>query len=108
MGVRHQDMTGRGAIHPFAFVGATDPALDADNAVGPYKGWLDTTNPSVPVLRVRNAANDAWLTVTGGGGGGGFGSVQFIPLDHVINAAPALDFIADFGYPSITEKVIIP
>lgn len=105
MGVRHQDMTGRGAIHPFAFVGATDPALDADNAVGPYKGWLDTTNPSVPVLRVRNGTNDAWLTIGSGGGGGGFGSINPIALDHVINDGVDLSFMGAF--PDMTEVTTV-
>lgn len=66
--MRHHDLTGRGAIHPFAFIGATDPSLDADNEVAPGKAWIDTSGDD-PVLKVRNATDDGWDTVGGAGGG---------------------------------------
>lgn len=61
----HRDLTGASAIHPAFFVGATDPSLDADNHVTADKGWLDTTVPTAPTLKVRNTANDAWISVLG-------------------------------------------
>lgn len=61
---KHQELTGRSAVHPFAFVQATDPALDANNDVGPYKAWIDTSTGNT--LKIRNAANTDWLTVFAG------------------------------------------
>jgi hypothetical protein len=60
--MRHHDLTGRGAIHPFAFIGATDPALDADNEVTIGKAWIDTSAGFV--LKVRNAGNDGWDVIS--------------------------------------------
>jgi hypothetical protein len=51
MAIQHEDATG---IHKFAYVQALDPG-----AVGAYKGWVDTSNPT-PVLKVRNAVNSGW------------------------------------------------
>lgn len=56
--MRHNDLTGYVAIHPFAFIGATDPASDPDNEVDTGKAWIDTTSGFV--LKVRNATNDDW------------------------------------------------
>lgn len=61
---KHQDLTGRGAVHPFAFVQGTDPSLDPDNAVDANKAWIDTSSGAT--LKIRNAANNAWLEVLAG------------------------------------------
>lgn len=60
--MRHSDLTGYVAIHPFAFIGATDPASDPDNEVSAGKAWIDTALGFV--LKVRNATNDDWVAVT--------------------------------------------
>ena len=69
----HHDLTGKYAVHPFAFVQATDPALDAANQVTAHKAWIDTSVGNA--LKIRNASNTAWTTVLSGGGGV---SMQFI------------------------------
>jgi len=61
---KHQDLSGRSAVHPFAFVQSTDPSLDAENDVGPYKAWIDTSTGNT--LKIRNAANTDWLIVFAG------------------------------------------
>ena len=63
----HHQLTGKFAVHQFAFVQNTDPALDPDNEVLAYKAWIDTSSGNA--LKVRNAANTAWNTVIAGGGG---------------------------------------
>lgn len=60
----HHQLTGRFAVHPFAFVQTTDPALDIANQVGPGKAWIDTASGNA--LKVRNPANTAWLNVLSG------------------------------------------
>lgn len=58
----HSNITGVNAIHPFAYVQSTDPALVPANNVTAYKAWLDTsTTPAT--FRYRNAANTAWLQI---------------------------------------------
>lgn len=64
--MRHNDLTGYVAIHPFAFIGATDPASDPDNEVSAGKAWIDTSTGFV--LKVRNATDDGWDEIAGGGG----------------------------------------
>lgn len=61
----HQELTGRAAIHPFAFVQSTDPALDATNEVAANKAWIDTSIGNA--LKIRNAANTSWITLLAGG-----------------------------------------
>lgn len=57
--VIHKDLSGAKAVHQFAYVQATDPG-----AVGASKAWVDTdTTP--PTLKVRNAANNGWIVVSG-------------------------------------------
>lgn len=65
--MRHSDLTGYVAVHPFAFIGATDPALDADNEVATGKAWVDTSSGFV--LKVRNSDNDGWDEIAGGSSG---------------------------------------
>lgn len=60
--MRHHDLTGRGAIHPFAFIGSTDPSLDSDNEVDVGKAWIDTSGAN-PILKYRNATDDGWDVV---------------------------------------------
>lgn len=60
----HHEIEGPLAIHPFAFVQSTDPALDADNHVAAGKAWIDTG--SANTLKIRNEANSAWIIVVGG------------------------------------------
>lgn len=69
--MNHNELTGKFAVHPFAFVGATDPAADATNGVTANKAWIDTS--VAPTLKVRNATNTAWQAVIGGGSGGDYG-----------------------------------
>lgn len=58
----HADLTGADAVHQAAFVSNTDPG-----AVGANKFWIDTSaGTGAYVLKVRNAANDAWLSATAG------------------------------------------
>jgi len=60
----HQDLTGRGAVHPFAFVQSTDPSLDPTNSVAPNKAWVDISAAPI-VLRIRNSTNTAWTALLG-------------------------------------------
>lgn len=63
--MKHYEITGPSAVHPFCFGGSTDPSLDADNEVAPGKAWLDDTDPDAPVLKVRNEADDGWISLGG-------------------------------------------
>jgi hypothetical protein len=65
----HHLLAGKFAVHPAAFFQNTDPALDAANFVGPGKWWVDSGNGNA--LKVRNDANDAWVTVVAGAGQAG-------------------------------------
>lgn len=61
--MRHPDIIGPQAVHEFAFVQNTDPALVPANEVAANVGWLNTAfNP--PVLQLRNSGNTAWLAVS--------------------------------------------
>jgi len=65
---KHFELTEPNAIHPAAFVGVTDPALDPDNNVTAHKLWIDTTGGVPPfVLKARNSLNTLWEEVGGGG-----------------------------------------
>lgn len=55
--MRHYQIPDVAALHPPFFVQDTDPALDPENNVSPYKGWLDT---SVNRLKYRKADNTGW------------------------------------------------
>jgi len=65
----HDDLVAPVAIHPAAFFGVTDPALDPTNNVLAYKLWVDTTSGPPYALKIRNATNTAWEAVSGGGSG---------------------------------------
>lgn len=79
MGIRiHHELDGALAVHPFAFVQSTDPALDADNHVTAHKAWIDTGNGNT--LKVRNDTNTAWLTVISGGLQTG---IAFYTMDYI-------------------------
>lgn len=56
--MRHYDIEGAAAVHPFCYVQATDPALDPDNGVTSQKAWFDTLEERV---KIRNADNTFWL-----------------------------------------------
>lgn len=58
----HRDDVEPSAIHPAAFVGATDPASDVDNHVGPHKLWIDTSGSTFKIKK-RDAGNAAWEVV---------------------------------------------
>lgn len=60
----HHQVTGPFAVHRFAFVQATDPALDPDNHVAAGKPWIDTASGNA--LKIRNDGNSAWITVLTG------------------------------------------
>jgi hypothetical protein len=53
----HSQQTGASAVHPASFTQSSDPG-----AVGANKLWIDTTT-SARVLKQRNTANTAWVTV---------------------------------------------
>lgn len=55
--MKHKDQTGANAIHQSAYVQSADPG-----AVGAFKDWYDTTTDPA-IHKVRNTANDGWLTV---------------------------------------------
>jgi hypothetical protein len=59
----HDGLNAPDAIHPAAFVGATDPSLVPANQVTPFKLWIDTS-AAAPVLRYRDAAGTAWVALT--------------------------------------------
>lgn len=52
----HKNLTGDEAIHPAAYITASDPG-----AVGADKLWIDTTTDP-PVLKRRNSTDDGWVT----------------------------------------------
>ncbi|MCP9496077.1 MAG: hypothetical protein MSG64_16640 [Pyrinomonadaceae bacterium MAG19_C2-C3] len=51
------------SIHKAAYVGNTDPALDAANKVAAGKLWLDTSSLP-PSIKLRDALNTDWTPVT--------------------------------------------
>lgn len=61
---KHHELAGILAVHRFAFVQGTDPALVAGNHVGAGKAWIDTASGNA--LKVRNEANSAWINVVAG------------------------------------------
>lgn len=64
---KHEELTEPKAIHPAAFVSATDPALNPDNEVAANKLWIDTSAPAPYVLKKRNTLNTLWEVVGGSG-----------------------------------------
>jgi hypothetical protein len=99
----HRDLTGPAAIHPAFFVSDTDPSLDAANHVGAGKGWLDTSE--APTLKVRNDANDAWITALGPPPPPGI-VISFAELAAVYIAAAFDDF--EFSDLDFTELEYVP
>lgn len=57
----HKNLTGADAVHPAAFVQSSDPG-----AVGPNLQWIDTSSGPPYTLKLRNAANTAWLVFAAG------------------------------------------
>lgn len=51
----HKNLTGADAVHPAAFVQATDPGT-----VGANLWWVDTSSPPPYLLKLRNATNTGW------------------------------------------------
>lgn len=45
-----------------ALVGSSNGNVEPTNMF-PGMLWLDTASPSIPVLKIRNVANSAWLTI---------------------------------------------
>lgn len=62
--MNHEDLAPPYAVHEFAFVQGTDPALVAANHVAAGKAWIDTSAGNT--LKVRNPANSGWLTIFAG------------------------------------------
>lgn len=62
MSVKHHELTAPLAIHPFAFVQSSDPALDPLNEVTDGKAWIDTSAGNALKIRVGGA----WTTAIGG------------------------------------------
>lgn len=56
--MRHYEITGAAAIHVPWFVGSVDPWLTASNHVAARKWWWDTSEER---MKIRNAANTAWV-----------------------------------------------
>jgi hypothetical protein len=52
----HRLTTGLNAVHPFFYPSESDPTT----TLGAYRGWL---KPSTNELKVRNAANTAWIDI---------------------------------------------
>jgi hypothetical protein len=73
---KHFELTSPNAIHPAAFVSATDPASDPNNNVAAFKFWVDTSSGPPFALKMRNSINSAWQAV--GSTGGGSGSTIFL------------------------------
>jgi hypothetical protein len=59
--VLHKNLTGADAVHPAAFVQASDPG-----AVGANLQWIDTSSGPPYTLKLRNAANTGWLIFAAG------------------------------------------
>lgn len=59
--IQHKNITGADAAHPPFYASESDPTT----TLGPYRGWI---KPSTGEVKVRNAANDAWIEISGGGG----------------------------------------
>lgn len=101
MGIKHQDLTGRGAVHPFAFVQDTDPTLNPDNHVTAFKAWIDTSSSNA--LKIRNAGNTAWLTAIAGAAQA---SVSFVARSYIQKIAeelPQSDLLSsNFDFHQIT------
>jgi hypothetical protein len=54
--IQHKDITGADAAHPPFYPSESDPT----NTLGAYRGWI---KPSTGEMKIRNAANTAWLDV---------------------------------------------
>jgi hypothetical protein len=54
--IQHKDITGADAAHPPFYASESDPT----NTLGAYRGWI---KPSTGEVKIRNAANSAWLDV---------------------------------------------
>lgn len=70
---KHQDLASISLHDAYHYVQSGDPG-----AVGAGKNWLDTTSPTLWVLKRRNAADTAWVTVGDGTGSGSALTVQEI------------------------------
>jgi hypothetical protein len=60
---KHFELTEPYAIHPAAFISATDPALVAANDVQAGKQWVDTSSGPPFVQKVRDATNTTWQAI---------------------------------------------
>jgi hypothetical protein len=89
---RHRSLTGPAAIHPFAFISDTDPSIDAANGVGPGKAWILESAPYT--MKVRNEANDGWITVLGAPSGITLGWATKVVVVDALDGDPGLDFFA--------------
>jgi hypothetical protein len=54
--IQHKDIVGADAAHPPFYASESDPT----NTLGAYRGWI---KPSTGEVKIRNAANSAWLDV---------------------------------------------
>lgn len=104
----HDDLVSPVAIHPAAFVGVTDPALDTANNVLAYKLWVNTSGGPPYTLKIRNVTNTGWDTVSGSGAsasvtgppgvGGEDGDDGAIGVPGVAGATGATGSIAEDGW----------
>ena len=78
---KHFELTEPNAIHPAAFVSATDPASTPSNNVTAFKFWVDTSSGPPFALKMRNSINSAWQAVGTTGGSGSGSSPIFLPGD---------------------------
>lgn len=58
--MKHHEITGKDAVHPFAFVQSSDPVADPENEVAPGKAWFDLDTNR---LKIRNDTDDGWIFV---------------------------------------------
>jgi hypothetical protein len=87
----------------FNYYQSNDPGT-----VGAGRYWLDSTDPESPVLKRRNEANSAWLTIATGGEGGGGDYTDEMARDAIGTALVAgnnIDITVDDGANTITIDV---
>jgi hypothetical protein len=78
MTVAHAGFTGA-ELHVPAYFQSSDPG-----AVGAGIVWIDTTTPTSPAMKVRNAANDGWDLITGSAASGNYIALPAVPAGRYI------------------------
>ncbi len=59
--MKHKNITGADALHEMVYFNTVDPT----STLGASRYWYDTT---ASILKLRNAANSAWITISAGTG----------------------------------------